>query len=120
MSYFPYPREITSTEARSNQSVDGVGTNIVLVNDAVVPTGNSDFTSIIGSITRVAAVYGGFERDTGNFYSLPDIAGTASYNFSMLAQVLATGTDLRVVIGSSWTGAGNTLSDGIYILEFTA
>ena len=119
MGYFPKPGSVTTTEALDKKSLDGVETYSVAVADATLAVGNNDQPSLITSITRLGHIYGGADRSGGETLAVPTFAGAPTYGFNVRTEILATDTDLRVIIGSSWTGAGNVLSNGVYVVEYT-
>lgn len=121
MSYYPKPGDVTTTEAADNKSLDGAASTSVVAVDATLAVGNNDQTSLMTSITRLSAVYGGCDRSGGETESWPTLTGATNpaYGFSVRTEVLATGTDLRAIIGSSFTGAGNVLTNGVFVVEYT-
>tara|TARA_R110002095_G_C4251957_1_gene240446 strand:+ start:41268 stop:41633 length:366 start_codon:yes stop_codon:yes gene_type:complete len=120
MSYFPQPTlDITTSEAVTGMSFGGDPVTATCVVDATLAVGTNDHTSEITSITKLAAIYGGCDRDGGETYAFPVLAGSPTTAENVRNQILATGTDLRIAVGSAWTGAGNLLTNGVVVLEYT-
>ena len=120
MSYFPIPSTITTTESLSLKSLDGVETYVIVQDDAAIPSGTTDTTSFITSISRFVALYGGVDRDTGQFHSMPGFDRAAGYTSGIEGEILSGGTTFRIDIGTYWTGAATRiLTNGTFILEYT-
>jgi len=73
-----------------------------------------DFSTVVD---RVVELRGNVKRDLNSEIIPVPYAASAGLNWMVAASI--NDTNVQVAIGSLWTGAGSTLSDGIFIIEYT-
>lgn len=117
MSYLPRQLDITTTDGPLQKSLDGTQIYGLVLLDATVSTGNNDLTAG-ASLSRITNIYGGVNRSNGDFNPVPQIDGALSVTWAIAFISLVSDTDLRVIIGSAWTGTNNVLSNGVYVMEY--
>ena len=120
MSYRPKPlAAVDSTERASGCSVDGSATNLVTTLSASLPTGNTDVNDVGATITQLISSLGSAERANGDFVPCPGYDGLLGPTWRYISFLRNNSTpDCRFTVGTAYTGAGNTLSNGLAIFEF--
>jgi len=119
VTYIRRPAAAVTTDGLIAKTLNGTQLRGLVINDGTLATGNNDQSSIIPSITRVAAFVGGADRSNGEFEMTPQADGVSGvYTWGVRSISLSADTGYRIEIGSSWTGAGNVLSNGVFVLEY--
>jgi hypothetical protein len=89
----------------------------VITSSGNISTGLTNYAHSITGLARILTFAGHAIRDDASTQQIPlpypsDSATTLIISF-------ADDTNVAVNVGTFWTGAGNTLSDPIFILEYT-
>ena len=120
MTYRPRTN-YTETEHNTGRTVDGAAVYAAAFSDTgSMATGNTRSGSITSAVTRSVGMKGGCTRDGGDLLPLPGHGSVNGVNFAWIAVVdfVSSLYRIRSSVGSSFTGAGNTLTDGVIIAYY--
>lgn len=119
MSYLRRPLDYITTDGLIAKSLDSTQLRGSVVKDATLSVGSNDQAGVFASLSRLSTIFGGAARSNGEFEMMPQTDGVNGVTWAFNGSPTITGdTDMRITVGSSWTGAGNVLSDGVFLVEY--
>jgi hypothetical protein len=106
-----------NVEVPSGRALSGKPTYLKLVRPpaGAIATGATSYAHGIVGLDEVFSYHGVAQRDNGDQVILPFVSLTLTFMVTLNMDA----TNMKLNVGSSWTGAGNILSDPTFMLEYS-
>lgn len=111
----------SETEVNTGKTVDGAALYIAAFSDTgSMSTGNTRSGAITSAVTRFIHLRGGCLRDGGTLLPCPGHGSVNGVNFAWIAVIdfVSSLYRIRSAVGTSFAGAGNTITDGVIICAY--